>query len=158
VAAQKELAKDAARFKKQWEASEAKVDSLQTRVNEMTTSLSEARTEIKALSAKLAAARAAEANKVVVPGSALKATAAASSRAVAAAAEAIQASTQAAQMKEDLYGDLTGLIVRGVKRESDLDVYDCLQTGRNGSEFCLHHPTPSLPSSPPFPSFELTSC
>jgi len=126
VAAQKELAKDGVRFKTQWEASEAKVDSLQTKVTEMTTSLSEAKTENKALSAKLAAARAADASTAVkVPGSALKAG--------NAAAEAKQASAHAAQMKEDLYADLTGLIVRSVKRSGDHDVYDCIQTGRNGS-------------------------
>ncbi|KAL1838186.1 hypothetical protein VTK73DRAFT_4431 [Phialemonium thermophilum] len=37
------------------------------------------------------------------------------------------------QMKEDLYGDLTGLIVRAVKREGGEDVFDCIQTGRNGT-------------------------
>lgn len=42
---------------------------------------------------------------------------------------------QAAQLKEDLYSDLTGLIIRGVKREADEDTFDCLQTGRNGSKF-----------------------
>ena len=42
---------------------------------------------------------------------------------------------QTAQKKEDLYSDLTGLIIRGVKRSEsgDEDVFDCLQTGRNGT-------------------------
>ena len=142
MAAQKEQVKDGARFKKQWEASEAKVDSLQVKITEMTTSLSEAKTENKALSAKLAAARAAEASAgVKIPGSALKAGAAVARGAVT---EAMQANTQAAQMKEDLYGDLTGLIVRSVKRDGDHDVYDCIQTGRNGSTCC------SSPRSRPF--------
>jgi hypothetical protein len=44
---------------------------------------------------------------------------------------------QLRQMKEELYTDLTGLIVRGVKREEDEDVYDCIQTGRNGSKWTL---------------------
>lgn len=48
-------------------------------------------------------------------------------------AEAIQAA-QIAQLKEDLYSDLTGLIIRDVKREAEEDVYDCIQTGRNGSK------------------------
>ena len=43
---------------------------------------------------------------------------------------------QVAQLKEDLYSDLTGLILRGVERKDDSDVYDCIQTGRNGSK-CL---------------------
>ncbi|KAK5138121.1 hypothetical protein LTR08_004816 [Meristemomyces frigidus] len=38
-----------------------------------------------------------------------------------------------AKMKENLYSDLTGLIIRGVKRREGEDEYDCIQTGRNGS-------------------------
>ena len=45
-----------------------------------------------------------------------------------------ESAVQTAQMKEDLYADLTGLIVRGVKHEHGEDVYDCIQTGRNGSK------------------------
>lgn len=37
-------------------------------------------------------------------------------------------------LKEDLYSDLTGLMIRNVKRLDDEDVYDCIQTGRNGSK------------------------
>ena len=48
-------------------------------------------------------------------------------------AEAAQAA-QIAQLKENLYSDLTGLIIRDVKREDGDDVYDCIQTGRNGSK------------------------
>ncbi len=50
-------------------------------------------------------------------------------------AEAAQAA-QVALLKEDLYSDLTGLILRGVERGEDSDIYDCIQTGRNGSK-CL---------------------
>lgn len=39
-----------------------------------------------------------------------------------------------AKMKENLYSDLTGLIIRGVKRKEGEDEYDCIQTGRNGSK------------------------
>lgn len=62
----------------------------------------------------------------------------ATNRATAAAnAEA----TQMAQLKEELYSDLTGLIIRDVKnRESD-HLYDCIQTGVNGSE-CEYLPEP----------------
>ena len=38
------------------------------------------------------------------------------------------------KLKEELYGDLTGLILNGVKRLDGEDIYDCIQTGRNGSE------------------------
>jgi hypothetical protein len=48
--------------------------------------------------------------------------------------EAAQAAVTA-KLKEDLYADLSGLIIRAVKREDDANVYDCLQTGRNGSRF-----------------------
>ena len=46
--------------------------------------------------------------------------------------EAAQAA-QVAQLKEELYADLTGLLLRGVDRMEEVDVYDCIQTGRNGS-------------------------
>lgn len=49
-------------------------------------------------------------------------------------AEAAQAA-QIALLKEDLYSDLTGLILRGVERGDESDVYDCIQTGRNGSKY-----------------------
>lgn len=51
-------------------------------------------------------------------------------------AEAAQAA-QIALLKEDLYSDLTGLILRGVERSEESDIYDCIQTGRNGSK-CPH--------------------
>ena len=51
-------------------------------------------------------------------------------------AEAAHAA-QVAQLKEDLYSDLTGLILRGVEMGSEGDVYDCIQTGRNGSKYFL---------------------
>ncbi|KAK9239810.1 chromosome segregation protein Csm1/Pcs1-domain-containing protein [Lipomyces kononenkoae] len=38
-----------------------------------------------------------------------------------------------AQLKEDLFSDLSGLIIRDVRVEQDKTVYDCLQTGRNGA-------------------------
>ncbi len=53
-------------------------------------------------------------------------------------AEAVQAA-QAAKLKEDLYSDLTGLILRGVARGEKTDVYDCIQTGRNGSKLSCPH-------------------
>lgn len=97
--------------------------------------LASAQSEVKALQTKLAAARNTAASlegASKVPGSAIKGGA--SNRANAAAtAEAAQAS-QLAQLKEDLYSDLTGLIVRDVKnRELDY-LYDCIQTGINGSK------------------------
>ena len=40
-----------------------------------------------------------------------------------------------AQLKENLYSDLTGLIIPNIKRTDEADVYDCIQTGRNGSTY-----------------------
>ena len=51
-------------------------------------------------------------------------------------AEAAHAA-QVAQLKEDLYSDFTGLILRGVERKDESDIYDCIQTGRNGSKCSL---------------------
>ena len=104
---------------------------------QLSTSLFEAQNENKAVQAKLAASRTAAASvesvHAKVPGSAIKPNGQARTLMVGSA-EAAQAA-QVAQLKEDLYSDLTGLILRGVKRGEDSDVYDCIQTGRNGSKF-----------------------
>ncbi|PMD50355.1 uncharacterized protein K444DRAFT_266718 [Hyaloscypha bicolor E] len=99
----------------------------------MTVSLSEAQSENKTLSAKLAANRTAatsvESTTSKVPSSAVKAN---GGIRMVGSAEAAQVA-QAAQLKEDIYSDLTGLIIRSVKREAEEDVFDCIQTGRNGT-------------------------
>jgi len=99
----------------------------------MTITLSEAHSENKTLAAKLAASRttaaSAESVNAKIPGSAVKASGGIRMMGTAEAAQA----AQAAQLKEDLYSDLTGLLIRSVKREAEDDVYDCIQTGRNGS-------------------------
>ncbi len=108
----------------------------QGKMDQLSTSLLEAQNENKAVHAKLAASRVAAASvesvSAKVPGSAMKANGHIRTLMVGSA-EAAQAA-QVAQLKEDLYSDLTGLIVRGVKRGDDSEVYDCIQTGRNGSE------------------------
>lgn len=129
MAAQTQLARQGQHLRKQLETSEANSKDLQATIDSLHVSLSEAKAEIKTLSTKLSASRTAEAASRV-PGSALKPGTAANR---AAQAEATQAA-QAAQAKEDLYADLTGLIMRGIKREEFEDVFDCIQTGRNGSE------------------------
>lgn len=129
IVAQTRLAKQGQELNKQLETSEANAENLQATVEKLNASLAEARGEIKTLSTKLAASRSAEVN-ARIPGSALKPGAAANR---AAQAEAVHAA-QASQAKEDLYADLTGLIMRGVKREELEDVFDCIQTGRNGRD------------------------
>lgn len=54
--------------------------------------------------------------------------------AASANTEAMQAA-QLAQLKEDLYGDMTGLIIRSVKEREVDHLYDCIQTGVNGSKY-----------------------
>ncbi|KAJ9154865.1 Monopolin complex subunit pcs1 [Pleurostoma richardsiae] len=128
VASQKELAKEGQRFKKQLEASEAKVDNLQANITELTKALSEAKAETKSLATKLAAVRTGDPK---MPSSAMKN----SNMGPRGNNDSFPAS-QTAQMKENLYGDLTGLIIRGVRREGGEggdDVFDCIQTGRNGA-------------------------
>ncbi|EXF74371.1 chromosome segregation protein [Colletotrichum fioriniae PJ7] len=122
LAEQRSLAKEGQQRKKQLEEMDAKVSAL-------TTSLSEAKQEIKTLTTRLAASRSAEAaaSAKVIPGSAVKGSSAAA-RAIASADV-----VQTGQLKEDLYGDLTGLIVRVTKRDSAGQVFDCIQTGRNGT-------------------------
>ncbi|KAH6899066.1 chromosome segregation protein Csm1/Pcs1-domain-containing protein [Thelonectria olida] len=129
LAEQTALARQGEELQKELEGSEARVTSLENEVDTLNGSLSQAKAEAKALATKLSVFRSGEAN-ARVPGSALKANTAASRTAQAEAAHAAQS---AAQAKEDLYGDLTGLILRGLKQEETEDVFDCIQTGRNGT-------------------------
>lgn len=112
------------------------VGDLEARVDELTSELSSAQNEIKMLQTKLTAARNTVANVESItskaPGSAVKNTPANRSM-MAANAEAVQAA-QIAQLKEDLYSDLTGLIIRDVKKRETDDMYDCIQTGANGRD------------------------
>lgn len=102
------------------------------------TALTEANNEIKALQVKLAATRSSSAaiqsiDNSRIPGSAVKSTA--QRTLIVGSAEAAK-EAQKRVLKEELYSDLTGLIVRDVKRkeEEGEEVYDCIQTGRNGSK------------------------
>jgi septal ring factor EnvC (AmiA/AmiB activator) len=134
VAAQTILAKDSSGLKKKLESQKSEIASLQAQLAETTLSLSEVQSENKILSAKLAANRTAAASvesaNTRVPNSAVKAN---GGIRMMGSAEAAQVA-QAAQLKEDIYSDLTGLIIRSVKREAEEDVFDCIQTGRNGSK------------------------
>lgn len=134
VAAQTALAKDSTGLKKKLDTQKNEIAALQAQLTKMTISLSEAQSENKTLSAKLAANRTAaasvESTASKVPSSAVKVN---GGIRMVGSAEAAQVA-QAAQLKEDIYSDLTGLIIRSVKRETEEDVFDCIQTGRNGSK------------------------
>ena len=89
-----------------------------------------AQNEVKSIEAKLAAARA------EVTAQEAKAKGAAAARNVPANTTESQ---KEAKMKENLYSDLTGLIIRNVKRKEGEDEFDCIQTGRNGSKYSQYH-------------------
>lgn len=133
--AQAALAKEVPGLKKKLDAKNAEIKSLQEQLKHINASLSEAQSENKTLSAKLAANRTAAASiesaNARVPGSAVKANGGIRLMGTAEAAQV----AQAAQLKEDIYRDLTGLIIRSVKRDAEEDLFDCIQTGRNGSKF-----------------------
>lgn len=135
VAAQKNLSKESQGLKKKIDTQASDIERLKTEVARLTSSLSESHAENKTLSTKLAANRNAassvESATSKTPGSAMKANGGIRMMGSAEAAQQVQAG----QLKEDLYGDLTGLIIRSANRESEEDVYDCIQTGCNGSKF-----------------------
>jgi predicted nuclease with TOPRIM domain len=102
----------------------------------LTTSLTSVQNENKTLSNKLAAARSsAPPENKNVPGSAVKAR---SGGVVLPGTAAAAKESQNQQLKIDLYSDLTNLVIVGIKKgDEGEDVYDCLQTGRNGSKLTL---------------------
>ncbi|TAQ90027.1 hypothetical protein B7494_g1634 [Chlorociboria aeruginascens] len=133
IATQTALVKDARELKKKVESQASEIAKLQAQIVQMATSLSETQSENKILSTKLAANRtvaaSVESANTKVPGSSMKANGGIRMMGTAEAAQV----AQAALLKEDLYSDLTGLIIRNVKRNADEDIFDCIQTGRNGT-------------------------
>ncbi|MCJ1389985.1 hypothetical protein MMC18_002843 [Xylographa bjoerkii] len=140
LATQKSLALEAKTIRTTLTSTEASLSTAQSRISELSASLLVVQNENKALSAKLAASRSASttiestSTHAKTPGSAMKGKGTGTRTIMVGSAEAAQAA-QVAQLKEELYADLTGLLLRGVDRMEDVDVYDCIQTGRNGSMF-----------------------
>lgn len=133
LAAQAPQAQEARKLKKQIQSQEAEVIKLRDTATELAQALNDAQSEIKALQAKVAAARASSIEQAnsKAPPSVRKATV---QRPTAIGSAEATHAAQVAQMKENLYSDLTGLIIRGVKKTEEGDTYDCIQTGRNGSK------------------------
>ncbi|KAI9821170.1 MAG: hypothetical protein M1827_003904 [Pycnora praestabilis] len=132
VVTQTALAQESRSFQKQLASQELEFTKLQSKRSQLSSSLLEAQNEIKSLNAKLAALRT-SATKVQsvdgkVPGSAVKSNGQTRTIMIGSAEVA-----QTAKLKEDLYSDLTGLILRNVVRSEESDIYDCIQTGRNGT-------------------------
>jgi len=93
--------------------------------------LNTAQKEKSTLNTKLAAARSTQ-PEAKVPGSAVKART--TGVVLPGSAEAAK-DAMLQKQKVEMYCDLTNLVIVGVKKnEDDEDVYDCLQTGRNGSK------------------------
>ena len=138
LAMQAPLAQESRKLQKSLAAKDSETNQLRASVSELSSSFSAAQNEIKALQARLAASRGASASvesaSSKTPGSTLKNNNGQVRTIMVGSAEAAQAA-QVAQLKEDLYSDLTGLIVRSVKRTEEGDTYDCIQTGRNGSKY-----------------------
>ena len=120
---------DARKVKNQMQTQEAETVQLRSSNAEISAALLAAQNEVKSLQAKLAAARSTSESSRT-PARDAKSLASSKPIAATCTSEAVQI----AQMKEELYSDLTGLIVRGAKRGDDGDTYDCIQTGRNGSK------------------------
>lgn len=133
--AQRALGQQSRNLQEQLKDRDAEMARLKTEAEEARSQVAATQAEVKALQTKLAAARSTAAsleNVAKVPASAMKVGA---NRATAAVtAEAAQAA-QLASLKEELYTDLTGLIIRDVKNRETDDLYDCIQTGVNGSEY-----------------------
>jgi chromosome segregation ATPase len=87
--------------------------------------------EIKVLTAKVAASRAPSEQ----PASRIGGGPGAATKKGAQVSQAASEELRMSRMKEDLYSDLTGLMIHNVKTYDEEDVYDCIQTGRNGSKF-----------------------
>ncbi|EPS30737.1 hypothetical protein PDE_05689 [Penicillium oxalicum 114-2] len=131
--AQRALGLQSRTLQKQLKDRDAELSRLQVQADEARSQLASSQSEIKALQTKLAAARntAASLEASKVPGSAMKGGLA-NRASAAASAEAAQVA-QLAQLKEDLYTDFTGLIIRDVKNRETDHLYDCIQTGVNGT-------------------------
>ncbi|KAF2748804.1 hypothetical protein M011DRAFT_441294 [Sporormia fimetaria CBS 119925] len=122
---------ESAAMKKELAKLKQENEELESENQAISESLEVTQKENKTLTTKLAAARATAAEPKTVPGSAVKARP--TSVVLPGAAEAAK-EAQLKQRKIDLYSDLTNLVIVGVKKGEDgEDVYDCLQTGRNGT-------------------------
>ncbi|KAL4869394.1 hypothetical protein BDV12DRAFT_84451 [Aspergillus spectabilis] len=132
---QKVLGQKSRSLQKQLRERDAEVTKLASEAEQAASQLAAAQSEVKALQTKLAASRNTTATleqaALKAPGSAIKGGGA--NRANAAAAAEAAHAAQFAQLKEDLYSDLTGLIIRDVKKRDADNFYDCIQTGVNGA-------------------------
>jgi chromosome segregation ATPase len=138
LASQKSLATDSKRLHAQLQTLQSENTRLQSENQSLATTLNTTQSEnkslqneTKTLQAKLTTLRNAKADAPAktVPGSAVKARGG-----VAAGKKEDEEKMKVMQLKEELYSDLTGLMIHTVKKDEREDIYDCIQTGRNGSK------------------------
>jgi hypothetical protein len=129
LASQKALSTEARSLRTQNATLQADNQRLTSENKTHSSTITSLQNEFKALQAKLLAARSNTVPDRTVPGSAAKVR----GPAAKAQAENEHERTRIMQMKEDLYSDLTGLMIHNVKRMEEEDIFDCIQTGRNGS-------------------------
>ena len=142
LATHKALNADTTSIQNEIQTRDAELMKSRAQADALAKQLAEAQAENKALAAKLANSRHVSAavesiDATRTPASGLRGRGQQQGHGVktvmVGSAEAAQAA-QMAQLKEDMYSDLTGLIMRGVDVGRESDVYDCIQTGANGSE------------------------
>jgi hypothetical protein len=128
VAAHISSSKESRDLKKKVQSQTAEISALRSQIAQLTASVAQTQSENKTLSAKLAVNRTSAAENAAnkAPGTAVKPN---------GGIRMMGGADATAQLKENLYSDLTGLIIRSVKQEAEDDVFDCIQTGRNGSKF-----------------------
>ena len=125
-----------ARMQSQIASLQSENEKTQSQTKTLQTSLLESQNEVKALTAKLEAARKTASSvteTAKAPGSAIKNRDNYSRSQLVGNLD----STKQAALREELYRDLTGLIINSIKRKDGEDEYSCIQTGRNGSTYFI---------------------
>jgi len=130
------LSSESKTLKKELAAKKAELTKLQGKVQELQRGLQEQQNEAKILSAKLIVAENhSKRNAVAVPGSAVKPKGGigggASGGGMAGAGQAAE-EAWIARVKEELFQDLTGLLIMNFKKEARKTVFECLQTSSTG--------------------------
>lgn len=142
VSNQKSIASESKRLQTQLQSLQSENTRLQTENKTLSSSLTTLQSSLKAsenegktLQAKLTTLRNSKVDAPAkpVPGSAVKARGG-----IAAGKNAVASETEekmkTMMLKEEMYSDLTGLMIHTVKKDENEDIYDCIQTGRNGSK------------------------
>ncbi|KAK2760236.1 Glycosyl phosphatidyl inositol anchor synthesis [Arachnomyces sp. PD_36] len=134
LAAQSAIAQKSRTIQRQLQERDSEISKLKSKINDGSSGLAAAQNEVKTLQAKLAASRTAATESAATSKSTVGAAKTGINARNGAGNNAETAhAAQVAQLKEDLYSDLTGLIIRDVKKRESDHLYDCIQTGMNGT-------------------------